>query len=84
MKILILIIFALNPLSFSQVTNQLSLDDIQIKGEVSGSKLLSISTRKKNSISERIAIKSSLVPDILESLPDGFSTNEAILTKKKK
>jgi len=83
-KILILIIFALNPLSFSQVTNQLSLDDIQIKGEVSGSKLLSISTRKKNSISERIAIKSSLVPDILESLPDGFSTNEAILTKKKK
>lgn len=68
----------------SQIPNQLNLDDVQIKGEASGSKLLNISARKKNNISDRITIKSSLIPDILESLPDGFTTDESVLIKKKK
>lgn len=84
MKSFFFIILFLAPFSFAQLTNQLNLDDIQIKGEASGSKLLNISARKKNNISDRIVIKSSLVPDILESLPEGFTTDETILVKKKK
>jgi murein tripeptide amidase MpaA len=84
MKSLFLIILHLSIYSYAQQSNQLNLDDVQIKGEASGSKLLNISARKKNSISDRIVIKSSLVPDILESLPEGFTTDEFILIKKKK
>lgn len=68
----------------AQIPNQLNLDDVQIKGEASGSKLLNISARKKNNISDRITIKSSLIPDILEGLPEGFTTDESVLIKKKK
>lgn len=84
MKTVLTILLVLSPFAFAQLTNQLNLDDVQIKGEASGSKLLNISARKKNNISDRIVIKSSLVPDILENLPDGFTTDESILTKKKK
>lgn len=84
MKTTLTILLFLSPFAFAQLTNQLNLDDVQIKGEASGSKLLNISARKKNNISDRIVIKSSLVPDILENLPDGFTTDENILTKKKK
>ena len=84
MRILSIVVFILSPFSFAQLTNQLNLDDIQIKGESSGAKLLNISARRKNDISNRISIKSSLLPDIIESLPENFTTDESILAIKKK
>lgn len=70
--------------TFAQIPNQLNLDDVQIKGEASGSNLLNISSRKKNNISDRISVKSSLTDDILESLPEGFNTEIKLIEKKKK
>lgn len=70
--------------TFAQIPNQLNLDDVQIKGEPSGSNLLNISSRKKNNISDRISVKSSLTDDILESLPEGFNTEIKLIEKKKK
>lgn len=61
------------PLSaFSQLQQQLNLDDIEIKGEANGSKGLGISARKKNDLSGRIQLKSDFTPDILEELPENF------------
>ncbi|MBL7544022.1 MAG: hypothetical protein JNL11_09405 [Bdellovibrionaceae bacterium] len=85
MKTCALILFLFFSLkAVSQIPNQLNLDDVQIKGESSSSKLLNLSTRKKNSISDRISIKSSLTSDILEHLPEGFTTDKSLLLKKKK
>lgn len=81
-KIIIFLVFIyLNPL-LAQIPSQLSLEDIQIKGESTGAKILNITPRKKNNITERISIKSSFKSDILESLPEGFETPETPSTKK--
>lgn len=75
MKLLFLTFFIVEFL-WAQIPAQLNLEDVQIKGEGSSKNLLSVSSRKKNNLNERISLKDSLIEDILESLPDGFEPNK--------
>ncbi|MFZ3229791.1 MAG: hypothetical protein WA160_06275 [Pseudobdellovibrio sp.] len=80
----IILCILLLPLStFSQLQNQLNLDDIEIKGEAQGSKGLGVSARKKNDLSSRIQLKSDFTSDIIEELPEGFKLPaEKVVTSK--
>lgn len=73
------------PLSaFSQIQQQLNLDDIEIKGEANRLKGLGISARKKNDLSGRIQLKSDFTSDILEELPENFKIPVTKTTSSKK
>lgn len=71
-RLLTLVLLLFPAAAFSQLKNQLNLDDVEIKGEAQGSKGLGISNRKKNDLSGRIKLKTNYIPDIIEELPDSF------------
>lgn len=67
----------------AQIPTQINLEDVQIKGEGSGSKFLNISSRQKNDISDRVKLKSSFVTEMIEELPPGFTSDPEAAAKKK-
>lgn len=67
----------------AQIPTQINLEDVQIKGEGSGSKFLNISSRQKNDISDRVKLKSSFVSEMIDELPPGFTSDPEAAGKKK-
>ncbi len=62
---------------------KVDLDDVQIKGELLSDDRINMLARKKNSLNDKIPLRTSFRQDILEELPAYFDSAKILKSEKK-
>lgn len=62
---------------------KVDLDDVQIKGELLSDDRINMLARKKNSLNDKIPLRTSFRQDILEELPVFFDSSKIQKSEKK-